>query len=415
MQPVYYLTIQAYLAGAQSTSFTNANVTIVLTPVLTTPDVPTQTFYLAQHSAPLRTVGQLGFTSRLPMNVTWAIVADSSGGLFTASTSGVVSVANVSGVSSSLDFFASPNTFTLAVSATCVAAPSLIGRGTLTVALNETNDAPVLNPASQTILVPELSAINGTVAGALTSSDVNNYGGGPFSSPTYFSLLSNASSAVWCPSGIGGQLTPARPTLALDAASGILSWVNVNTSVLNAWQYIPYFPFGGVFARAVYFACVNVSDGGGAWSIGSATIVVVANIPAVPTLTSISISNATTLNTRGGDTINFVGTNFNPLATITVTGLNPSTSGTLSASSCAVPPGLNNTMLTCVAPPGVGVGIIWTVAFNGIAVASSTPMVLSYTPPVVTGVVGASALPTIGGSTVVFSGDFFGPPGTARE
>ena len=83
------------------------------------------------------------------MNVTWILVADSSGGLFSVLPSGAVTVSDAPGVSQSLDYFAFPNYFTLAVSATCVEDTSLVGRGTLVVTLNETIVAPSLDPATQ--------------------------------------------------------------------------------------------------------------------------------------------------------------------------------------------------------------------------------------------------------------------------
>ena len=106
------------------------------------------------------------------MNVTWELIADSSGGLFAVSPTGLVVVANVSGVSLLLDYFSVPNSFTLAVAATCVASTSLVGRGTVTIFLNETSDAPVLSPPSQvgtTLCLALLKMLSNTELSPLTA------------------------------------------------------------------------------------------------------------------------------------------------------------------------------------------------------------------------------------------------------
>lgn len=114
--PSFNLTVQAYLSGSSST-FTNAQVTVILTPVLTAPVVLQQSMSVPQLSPDGTPLGKLNYTSRLPMNVSWSIGVDTSGGLFSVDpVSGVVSVA-VNG-SAGLNYFGSVNLFTLGITAT---------------------------------------------------------------------------------------------------------------------------------------------------------------------------------------------------------------------------------------------------------------------------------------------------------
>ena len=110
------MTVQAYLSGSPS-SFTNAQVTVILTPVLTAPIVLPQSMSVPQLSPAGTPLGKLNYTSRLPMNVSWSIGVDTSGGLFSVDpVSGVVTVA-VNG-SAGLNYFGPANLFTLGITAT---------------------------------------------------------------------------------------------------------------------------------------------------------------------------------------------------------------------------------------------------------------------------------------------------------
>jgi hypothetical protein len=146
--PSFNLTVQVYLSSSPS-SFTNAGVAIFLTPVATPPTVSAQFLTVPEHSLPGIVLGVLNYTSRLPMNVTWSLGVDTSGGLFDVDpTTGIVSVSNLT-TYSSLDYFGPATIFSLSVTATDVLSLSRSATNTLIISLTEINNPPRLSPSFQ--------------------------------------------------------------------------------------------------------------------------------------------------------------------------------------------------------------------------------------------------------------------------
>jgi hypothetical protein len=69
----------------------------------------------------------------------------------------------------------------------------------------------------------------------------------------------------------------------------------------------------------------------------------------------------------------------------------------------------SSTLIMCSVGPGSGKDLMWRVSVGGDVFLSTPPLVLSFTPPVITAVSGAEGMPTIGGSPVTITGTSFGP------
>ena len=133
---------------------------------------------------------------------------------------------------------------------------------------------------------------------------------------------------------------------------------------------------------------------------------------ASPTLNSIS---APILSTLGGESIVITGTNFGPATSspsdVSFTYGNGTT---LQATGCIVAAETAHTRLTCSAAPGVGAFLASAITVGGqTTMASRAPFVLSYSPPIVTGLRGAgSSFDTNGNVLLGIIGSNFGPIGT---
>lgn len=141
-------------------------VDINVLPVNDQPVVNAATFSLDENSANATTVGSVTFTDNDPADThTFAITAGNTGGAFAINlTSGAITVAN----SAALDFESTP-TFSLTVTVTDNSgAGNDTGSATITVNLNNLNEAPVANDA--TFALDENSA-NGTAVGTVTATD----------------------------------------------------------------------------------------------------------------------------------------------------------------------------------------------------------------------------------------------------
>jgi hypothetical protein len=69
----------------------------------------------------------------------------------------------------------------------------------------------------------------------------------------------------------------------------------------------------------------------------------------------------------------------------------------------------SSTRILCSIGPGSGKHLVWRVVVGPDVFVSVAPLVLSFTPPVITGVSGAERMPTMGGSAVTITGTSFGP------
>ncbi|HEY3567640.1 MAG TPA: cadherin domain-containing protein [Thermoanaerobaculia bacterium] len=142
-----------------------ATVTLNVTPVNDAPKVDAATFTLNENSPNGTVVGTVTFTDPdLGQGHTFAITAGNTGGAFAIdATTGQITVAN----GAALDFETTPS-FSLTVQVTDDGTPVLSGTGTITINLNNQNEAPAVNPATFSVL--ENSA-NGTAVGTVTFTD----------------------------------------------------------------------------------------------------------------------------------------------------------------------------------------------------------------------------------------------------
>jgi hypothetical protein len=136
----------------------------------------------------------------------------------------------------------------------------------------------------------------------------------PFSSNITYSLITGAPQAQLCPLNVSvGHLWYPTPS-GLYAAGTSLFYINPVNGTLSVgdlsqvtdggrdpWRLYPVFSYGNAFVRAAYSVCVNLSDARGGFSVGAITVVIVADIPAQPAITSTSV-NIVAMQTIGGKT-----------------------------------------------------------------------------------------------------------------
>ncbi len=142
-------------------------VTVTVSGVNDPPAVTGATFAIDENSPAATPVGApIGFSDpeQASESFTYAITAGNTGGAFTiGAASGQITVANAAAV----DFETTPS-FSLTVQVTDNGSPPLSGTATVTVNLNDVNDAPVVTPA--TFSLPENSPA-ATVVGTVSTSD----------------------------------------------------------------------------------------------------------------------------------------------------------------------------------------------------------------------------------------------------
>jgi large repetitive protein len=161
--PNFALTVQVTDNGTPALSGT-ATVIVHLLDVNEAPVVSSASFTIDENSSNGTTVGTVTFTDPdAGQTHTFAITAGNTGGAFAISATGVITVAN----SAALDFETTP-AFTLTVQVTDNGAPALSGTATITIHLNDVNEAPVVSSA--TFSIAENSA-NGTAVGTVNFTD----------------------------------------------------------------------------------------------------------------------------------------------------------------------------------------------------------------------------------------------------
>jgi VCBS repeat-containing protein len=160
----YSFTVEISDAGTPLGTDT-AVITININNVNEAPSVTAATFNVNENSANGTSVGTVAYTDAdTGQNHTYAITAGNSGGAFAINSStGEITVAN----SAALNFEVTPS-YALTVQVTDDGTPVLSGTATITVNLNNVNDAPVVN--DQSFSVNENSS-NGTVVGTVAASD----------------------------------------------------------------------------------------------------------------------------------------------------------------------------------------------------------------------------------------------------
>ncbi len=231
----FTLTVSVTDNGSPAQSGTAA-VTINVTDVNDPPVVTDASFSLDEHSAAGTAVGTVVASDPdLPaQTLSYALTAGNGSGAFAIDAAGAVTVANPA----ALDFETTPS-FTLTVTVTDNGSPALSATGTLTVTLNDINDAPVVQAAS--FALDERSA-NGTAVGTVTASDADL----PAQTLSYAITAGNTGTAF-----------------ALDAASGALTVAN-SSALDHATQ-------------PTFSLTVQATDNGSPARSGSATVTVTLN------------------------------------------------------------------------------------------------------------------------------------------
>ena len=124
-----------------------------------------------------------------------------------------------------------------------------------------------------------------------------------------------------------------------------------------------------------------------------------------------------TLSTRGGQTLVFIGRYLGPSSPLQLLSAAVARNGagqSLSTTACTVADEAQTTA-TCVTPAGVGAGYTWSLVVAGVTSVASGD-VTSFAPPTVTAITAAGAgalsgLPTAGGVVLTLSGTDFGADG----
>lgn len=165
--PVFSLTVEITDNGTPPLSG-NATVTITLTDVNVAPTIDDATFGIDEHSIAGTEVGTVvaNDADLPPQTLSFAITAGDDGDVFSIDNNGKLAIADAAG----LDFETTPS-FSLTVTVTDSGTPALSDTATVTVNLNDVNDAPVVQPATYSI---SENSGNGAAVGTVSASDADS-------------------------------------------------------------------------------------------------------------------------------------------------------------------------------------------------------------------------------------------------
>ncbi|HEX2836410.1 MAG TPA: cadherin domain-containing protein [Thermoanaerobaculia bacterium] len=194
----YAFTVQISDAGTPLGTDT-AVITININNLNETPVVTPATFNLNENSANATSVGTVSYTDPdAGQTHTYSITAGNTGGAFAINAStGEITVAN----SAAVNFETTPS-FSLTVQVADNGAPVLNGTATITVNLNNVNDAPVVN--DQSFSVNE-NVANGTVVGTVAASDEDA------GQTLTYSITAGNTGTAFAINPANGQITVANP------------------------------------------------------------------------------------------------------------------------------------------------------------------------------------------------------------
>jgi hypothetical protein len=340
----------------------------------------------------------------------FALTVDGAGGRFVvdAATGAVTVAPAANGTAVALNFEALPNVFRLSVTAVQRNDSTMLATNSFVVQLTDANDPPLIKRGQALQLWEYADAaasggvgVNSVLAGIVAATDEDTNSSFNSGSPT-FSLVTSG-----CPGVDAANATLAASLFSIGAASGA---VTLTANPPAAWRLTTAFAASGQLVRAAYSLCVRTVDVAGASDLQPVQVLVLADVPAQPVISSASLGAE--LPTTGGTVITFVGYGFRPGgSTPSVAATYSNGALTFTATGCAV---LTDASFTCVTAPGWSSGFDWSVTFNGAAATATTPLTMSYAPPTVTAVSASRAdMPTVGGTLVTFTGDNFGPPAAA--
>jgi hypothetical protein len=346
--------------------------------------------------------------------VTFTLAVDGAAGRFHVnSTTGVVTVAPTVNVTNAgvnvstpvaLNFEVLPNVFRLSVTATQRNDSTFLATNSFIVQLTDANDPPLIR-RGQALQLSEYAdatlplgvGVNSVLAGSVVATDEDTNVTFNSGAPS-FSLVASGCSGV---SAASASL--AASLFSISAAGA----VTLTTNPAADWRLVPAFVSSGQLVRAAYSLCVRAADVAGAFDVQPVSLLIIADLPAQPVITS-SPNLAAAQPTTGGSTILFIGVNFRPGGSTPVIAASY-TNGplTFNATNCG---DVTATNFTCRTSPGWSSDFVWTVTFDGVAVTATQPLAMSYAPPEVASVSASrTGMPTVGGALVTFVGANFGP------
>ncbi|MGC8742442.1 MAG: Ig-like domain-containing protein, partial [Verrucomicrobiia bacterium] len=226
-----------------------ATVSITVNSVNDAPVINNQTFSIAENSGNGVQVGIVVASDvDAGQTLTFSIISGNTNGTFTIGASnGKITIAN-----NALLNYEAIQTWQLLVKVTDNGTPSLSSTGTVTIAVIDVNEAPVISP--QTFTVPENSA-NGTAVGTVLATDPDN------GQTLNYQIISGNTNGAFAINSANGQITVA------------------NSAMLN-YETAP-----------VWTLVVSVTDNGSPNLTSSATITInLSNVNEPPTVNSATFS-----------------------------------------------------------------------------------------------------------------------------
>lgn len=195
--PLFTLTVKVTDSGTPPLDG-EATATITVTDVNLPPSIDAATFSLAEHSIAGSVVGSVVASDPdlPPQTLTYAITSGDDAGVFAIDGNGEITVADPAG----LDFETAP-TFLLTVRVTDSGVPALSASASITVNLDDINDAPVVQ--AETFSIAENST-NGATVGTVSASDADS----PAQTLSYAITAGNAE-GVFAISATTGTITVA--------------------------------------------------------------------------------------------------------------------------------------------------------------------------------------------------------------
>jgi hypothetical protein len=357
--------------------------------------------------------------------VLFRLDVDGAAGSFVLnSTSGEVRVAaagagNVTGTNVTkpvaFNFETSANTLTLSVSAIQVNDTTLSGSSTFVITLVDANDPPIVT-AGQLFSLSEYAdagqpaSVQYPVLAGLVRAydeDVNV----TWNNGTAFSLLAGAAAASACgqtdswPTTDDTQLG-ATSLFTIDSVTGGLT---LTANPVAIWRNRAPIVNNGQLLRVAYKVCVRATDVAGAFHQDLVTVNILADLPSLPYISSVSGTQPDP-STVGGTQIIFTGMNFMPggqIRPLIVSYSSLSSGLTYAGVGCSI---TSNTTIACFTAPGFGKGYTWSINLGGQDVTPLLPLAMDYADPVVTSLsANAQTLPTAGNVRITLVGDNFGP------
>ena len=351
-----------------------------------------------------------------PLNIArFSILADSSGGMVVLdnATLGTLRLASTA----KLNYEGSQRKFSVVVQAVDASDPTLFSTGTANINVMDAPDLPTI-ANGQLLRITDGAANIGASFPTPVVATLEDNPSGTYASTLTYALVNYPAAAAACPNNdtelatTTGDVSGA-PLFFINPLSGTLTIAAqpaVGTPFGGPWAARgTTFALQGYLAKAAYTVCVNVSSRY-RWAVGPATAAVVANLGAVPMISSYWIGNGSVatnmLDTLIPTPIYFAGSNLGANGTAVYANYSSLATGmSFSSPGCTI---LNSTLLTCLSAPGVGAEYEWRITINGNPVPATVTLLTSYHPPQLSAISNHTLMPHEGGRWIVLRGRYFG-------